>query len=91
MRMLPEFVNLSQASQITGINQVTLKRHIEKGYLLADQEEIGRNYRISLMDLEQYAFDIYMNRDKFHGIAMYNPFDHFANLRDIVLRKHTRK
>lgn len=83
-------VNLSQASQITGISQGTIKRHIEKGYLQAEQKEKGCNYQISLLDLEHYAFDIYLNRENFKCIAMFNPFEDFANLRDIVLGKYKR-
>ena len=84
-------VNLSQASQITGINPATLKRHIDKGYLLADQYDKGYGYKISLMDLEQYTFDLWMNRRKFPNLAMYNPFDTFADRRDIVLGSKAKK
>lgn len=83
--------NLSEASDITGINRATLKRHIDKGYLHAEQFDKGYGYRISLMDLEQYTFDIWMNRRKFPNLAMFNPFDTFADRRDIVLRCRAKK
>lgn len=84
-------VNLSEASRITGINISTLKRHIEKGYLIAYQYDKGYGYKIRISDLEEYTFALYMNRKKFRDIVMYNPFMFFADLRDIVLNRNNAK
>lgn len=81
-------VNLSQASAITGISVQTLKRHIKKGYLRAYQYDEGCAYHIRLSDLELYAHDLYMQRNKFPNLAMYNPFIFFADRRDLVLNRY---
>ena len=74
-------VNLKEASRITGIDTGTLKRHIDKGILEAEQRGKGCRYCINLIELEGYMNYIYTHTN---GIRMYNPAD-FNERRDFVL------
>lgn len=51
------YVNLTEASEITGICISTIKNHINKGYLPNFSESKG-HYQIDLDDLEQYLIEI---------------------------------
>lgn len=75
-------VSLKEASKITGINAGTLKAHIDRGILDAEQRAKGCRYKISLQELEEYAYYIYRNTN---GIRMYNPAETFTDRRDFFL------
>jgi hypothetical protein len=75
-------VTIAEASRITGIHPQTLKRHIDKGILDAEQADKRRRYSIDLLDLKEYACYIYRNTN---GIKMYDPFICFDANRDFYL------
>lgn len=79
-------VNLSQASEITGINPQTLRNHIKKGYLEAEQVDFAYNYKIDLDCLRGYA--LYMHQNS--RVSMFNPILDFDNRAKIVLNKALR-
>lgn len=75
-------VNLKEASKITGINAGTLKRHIDKNLLYAEQAGKGCKYYIPLEALEEYAYYIYTHTN---GINMYNPAATFRDRANFIL------
>jgi hypothetical protein len=54
-------ISLAKASQVTGINIGTMKRHIEKGLLYAEQKYPRRKIEIDVEDLAEYWLYIFKN------------------------------
>ena len=74
-------VNLSQASEITGIISSTIKSHIKKGYLDAEQAAADCNYKIDLDSLRAYAIEAWNSKK----VLMYNPILFFDERAKIVI------